>query len=107
MKLNQSITKEGIHEENGVLFVKGIDYIERIASALASKTRLEILKLVREKELDIGEIAEKIGQSKANASAQVKRLEDSGLVKTGYRPGQRGVKKVCWTNIREVRIILE
>lgn len=107
MELTSPLKKEGIYEENGVLIVRGPDYIERIASALASKTRLEILKLVREKELDIGEIAEKIGQSKANASAQVKRLEDAGLVKTGYKPGQRGVKKVCWSNIREIRIMLD
>lgn len=107
MKSSQPLKKEGIYEEEGILFVRGTEYIERIASALASKTRLGILKLVREKELDIGEIAEKIGQSKANASAQVKRLEDAGLVRTGYKPGQRGVKKVCWSNIREIRIILD
>ncbi len=99
--------REGIFENNGVLYVKGVDYINRLASALASKTRLEILKLVSEKELDIGDIARYIKQSKANASAQIKRLEDVGLIKTSYKPGQRGVKKICWTNIREIRIILE
>ncbi len=104
---NISSSKEGIYEENGVLIVKGIEYINRIASALASKTRLEILKLVRKKELDIGEIADYIDQSRANASAQIKRLEDIGLIKTSYKPGQRGVKKVCWTNIKEIRIILD
>lgn len=106
-KSSEFTSREGIFEEDGVLIVRGIEYIERIASALASRTRLEILRLVREKELDIGEIAERIQQSKANASAQVKRLEDAGLVKTGYRPGQRGVKKICWTNVREIRIILD
>ncbi len=100
-------SKEGIYEENGILIVKGIEYIIRVASALASKTRLEILQLVKEKELDIGEIADYIDQSRANASAQIKRLEDIGLIKTSYKPGQRGVKKVCWTNIREIRIILD
>lgn len=105
---NISTSKEGIYEENGVLIVKGIEYINRIASALASRTRLEILKLVkRKKELDIGEIADYIDQSRANASAQIKRLEDVGLIRTSYKPGQRGVKKICWTNIKEIRIILE
>jgi len=34
-------------------------------------------------------------------------LEKYGLVKTTYKPGKRGVKKVCTSNIREVRLILE
>ncbi len=101
------LKKEGIFEKDGTLYVRGIEYINRVANVLSSKTRLKILKLIREKERDIGEIAEFIGQSKANASAQIKRLEDIGLIKTSYKPGQRGVKKVCWTNIREVRIMLD
>ncbi len=107
MSIAKTIGKEGIFEDNGVLYVRGIEYINRLASALASKTRLEILKLVSKKELDIGDIARHIRQSKANASAQIKRLEDVGLIKTSYKPGQRGVKKICWTNIREIRILLD
>ncbi len=105
---NVRTNKEGIYEENGTLIVRGIEYISRIASVLASKTRLEILKLIRrKKELDVGEIAKYIDQSRANASAQIKRLEDVGLIRTSYKPGQRGVKKICWTNIKEIRIILD
>uniref|UniRef100_A0A7J3ZJA6 ArsR family transcriptional regulator n=1 Tax=Fervidicoccus fontis TaxID=683846 RepID=A0A7J3ZJA6_9CREN len=98
--------KPGIVEENGVLWVSGDEYVLRVAAALSSPTRIQILKYIREHEADVGDVAELIKQSKANASAQIKRLEEAGLVKTVYKPGQRGVKKICYTNIREVRIVL-
>jgi len=99
--------KVGIYEENGVLYVSGKEYVLRVSSALSSPTRLKILSFVSKHEADVGEVAKLINQSKANASAQIKRLEEAGLVKTIYRPGQRGVKKICYTTIKEVRILLD
>ena len=100
-------TKPGIYEEDGVLVVSGDEYILRVANALASSTRLQILKHIIENQVDVGEIADLIKQSKANASAQIKRLEEAGLVKTLYKPGQRGVKKICTTKVKEIRMILQ
>ncbi len=105
--LSTSEEKEGIYEKDGVLIVKGDEYIQRVASALSSPTRLKILRFLREQEADVGQIASLVGQSKANASAQVRRLEEAGLVRTMYRPGQRGVKKICKSTVREIRIILD
>ncbi|RLE56439.1 MAG: ArsR family transcriptional regulator [Candidatus Methanomethylicota archaeon] len=95
-----------IREEQGVLIVRGKNVV-KIASALSSETRIKILEFLKGKEVDIGQVAELINQSKANASAQMRILEKYGLVKTTYKPGKRGVKKVCTSNIREVRLILE
>ena len=97
--------KPGIYEEDGVLIVIGDEYIQRVVQALASPTRLKILRYLLEKEADVGEVAKIIGQSKANASAQIRKLEEAGLIRVSYRPGQRGVKKVCSTNIKEIRIL--
>lgn len=101
-----STTRGEVYEENGVLIVKGEEVVN-VASALSSDTRLKILEFLRGREADIGQVAEFINQSKANASAQMRILEKYGLVKTTYKPGIRGVKKVCTTDIREVRLILE
>jgi len=103
----QSRRGPGIREENGVLIVSGEEYIYRVCSALASPTRIKILRELLRNETDIGKIAEIIGQSKANASTQVRRLEEAGLVHSEYRPGVRGVRKVVKMNIREIRIILD
>ncbi|KSW11807.1 transcriptional regulator [Pyrodictium occultum] len=98
---------EGIVEKDGVLIVSGEEYIYRVCSALASPTRIRILTELLKREADIGEIAEIINQSKANASTQVRRLEEIGLVRSEYKPGVRGVRKVVKTTVREIRIILE
>jgi predicted transcriptional regulator len=98
--------KPGVYEKDGKLIVVGEEYIYRVCSALASPTRIKILQQLLMKEADIGEISELIGQSKANASTQVKRLEEIGLVRAEYKPGSRGVRKVVKTNIHEIRIIL-
>jgi len=100
------VYKPGIYERNGELVVIGDTYIERVASALASPTRLKILRYLMDHEADVGDVAKIVNQSKANSSAQIRRLEEAGLLKTMYKPGQRGVKKICTTTIREIRIVL-
>lgn len=66
-----------------------------IAKALASETRWQILKLLRTEKMDVSKIAEKLNQTEANISAQIKILEKAALITTNYEPGAHGVKKVC------------
>ncbi|AEM38667.1 transcriptional regulator, ArsR family [Pyrolobus fumarii 1A] len=99
--------KPGIYEERDTLVVVGDEYILRVANALSSPTRLKILKLLLRTEADVGEIAELLGQSKANASAQIRRLEEAGLVQTEYKPGSRGVRKICKAPYRRILLVLE
>ncbi|MDD1776006.1 MAG: helix-turn-helix domain-containing protein [Candidatus Methanomethylicus sp.] len=91
---------------DGILTVEGED-VSKVAMALSSPTRIQILNFIKQKEVDMQEVAELIKQSKANASAQMRILEEAGLVKTSYKPGVRGVKKVCSTDIKEVKLILK
>ncbi|HUY01612.1 MAG TPA: ArsR family transcriptional regulator [Candidatus Deferrimicrobium sp.] len=66
-----------------------------IAKALASETRWQILKLLKIQILDVSQIAEKLNQTEANISAQIKILEKAKLILSNYEPGAHGVKKVC------------
>lgn len=77
-----------------------------VAKALSSETRLEILKLLRDKKMDVSRIAETLNQTEANISAQIKILERAGLVRSYYAPGQHGVKKICEPAVRRVVIII-
>ncbi len=99
--------KPGIYVNGDTLVVVGDEYILRVASALASPTRLKILKLLLRTEADVGEIAELLGQSKANASAQIRRLEEAGLIQSEYKPGTRGVRKVCKAGYRRILLVIE
>jgi len=96
----------GMWIENDVMYVAGEEFIERVASALASPTRLRVLGLIMKENMGIEELAEKLKHSKANISTHGKRLEEASLVKPMYIPGHRGIKKIAKPIVREVRILL-
>ena len=75
-----------------------------VAKALSSKTRWQILKLLKTEKLDVSQIAEKLEQTEANISAQVKILENANLIKSHYEPGAHGVKKVCMPSVEKLII---
>ena len=93
-------------EESRSITVKGDEWIERVCAALANPTRLKILRLLKDKELSLEEISEALGQSKANVSTQLRRLEEVGLIECKYEK-VKGVRKICKLAVREVIILLE
>lgn len=98
--------KRGVWIEGDVMYVSGEEFIEKVASALASLTRLRILGLIYKEEMGIEDLAEKLSQSKANISTHVKRLEEANIVRAVYIPGQRGVKKIAKPIVKEIKILL-
>jgi len=85
------------------LEVKGENIVE-VAKALSSKTRIQILKMTSEKDIDVSRIAALLNQTEANISAQIKILEDANLLNSRYEPGMHGVRKICNTKITNVLI---
>ena len=106
MQVSGVPAKEGIYEKDRVLFVSGPRYVAEVASALASETRVRILQLIAQGVRELDEIAERIGQSKANVSSQIRRLEAVKLVKSTYVPGQRGVRKIVELQVDKVVIVI-
>uniref|UniRef100_A0A7C5UX96 ArsR family transcriptional regulator n=1 Tax=Ignisphaera aggregans TaxID=334771 RepID=A0A7C5UX96_9CREN len=98
--------RRGIWIEGDVMYVAGEEFIEKVASALASITRLRILGLAFKEDMGIEDLASKLNQSKANISTHVKRLEEANVARPVYIPGQRGVKKITKPTIKEIRILL-
>ncbi len=78
---------------------------EGLAAALKSKTRREIIKILRKEALDVSRLAKRLNQTEANISAQIQQLQKVGLVKSRYEPGDHGVRKICEVHID--RIIIE
>ena len=84
-----------------------------VLKALASDTRLKIVKLLRKKRespehgLDISSLASILDQTEANISAQCKRLEKVGLIKIEYKPGGHGVRKICQVDFSAIELLLE
>ena len=76
----------------------GLDRAEemcRIAKALSSETRLEIIKLLNANSMNINEISEKLGMPPSTAALNIKVLEVSGIIHTELHPGVRGSMKLC------------
>ena len=80
--------------------------IKALAKALSSDTRYKIAVLLKDKELPITKIADELGQTEANISAQIKFLEKAKIVECRYEPGDHGVRKICKTEKRIVVINL-
>lgn len=82
--------------------LQNIDETAKIAKAFASNVRLEILKILKQKPLNISEIAEKTGIPISSAALHIKTLEDAGILITKSLPGLRGSQKVCALKIEKV-----
>jgi predicted transcriptional regulator len=78
------------------------DDINLVAKALSSKTRVSILRMTSEKDIDVSRIAGMLNQTEANISAQIKILENAGLLVSRYEPGMHGVRKICSTKVDTV-----
>ncbi len=94
------------NKKDYVLIVSGNDVI-KVASALSSSLRFKILCLVNEKgALDIEQLSKELGKSKADVSTHIRLLERAGLLRTSYISGKRGVKKICNSGVKMVRLLL-
>ncbi|RAP74519.1 ArsR/SmtB family transcription factor [Paenibacillus montanisoli] len=83
------------------------DQLVKVAHALSSHTRLNIIKLLLNyNNLNVNEIGEKLGIPVSTAGVNVKVLEDAGLILTEILPASRGAMKVCKRNFDDVRLIL-
>lgn len=66
-----------------------------VGKALSSPVRLEILKLLYDESLNIGEISEKLSIAPSSAALHVNILEKAGLINAEVQPGTRGAVRLC------------
>jgi predicted transcriptional regulator len=77
-----------------------------IAKAISSPTRVTILKLLNQRPMDVSELAKALKQTEANISAQIKLLDQAGLITCRYEPGDHGVRKINEVTFRRLAINL-
>ena len=80
--------------ENRLLMIEAEDSFE-VLNALASKTRLQILKLVGTQKLNVQDIAEKLQLPQSTVSTNTTILEKSGLISVEMAAGKKGSQKLC------------
>ncbi len=104
------ITQTGIlevHLQNKAesISIKSDEQIEKIVKALSSRTRRNILHRIQEEPMDVSNIAANLNMTEANISAQVKKLEEAGLIECSYTSGDHGVRKI--SSIKFNKLIIE
>ena len=67
----------------------------RFASALASPLRIAILRELSANSMSVKELAFKLNIPLSTASANIKVLEGSGLLRTNFQAGKHGSMKLC------------
>ncbi len=72
-----------------------VEHLALVSKALSSETRIEILRQLRHKDLNVNEIAEILNIPASSSAAHVKVLEEAGMIKTSLQPGIRGSMKLC------------
>lgn len=82
------------------------DELRKIAKALSTDVRLEIIKLLNANSLNINEISEKLNIPASSAALNVKVLEEAEIIHTELHPGTRGSMKLCSLRRGVVKIIL-
>jgi len=93
------ITQTGFLEVNlqnksESISIESDEQIEKIVKALSSRTRRQILHHIQEEPMDVSNIAANLTMTEANISAQIKKLEEAGLITCSYSSGDHGVRKI-------------
>ncbi|MDO5422718.1 MAG: helix-turn-helix domain-containing protein [Eubacteriales bacterium] len=82
------------------------DELCSLGRALSSPVRLEILRLLYEESLIIGEIAKRMDIPASSTAFHLKILEEAGLIRMEEQPGTRGQTKLCTRKVDQVSINL-
>ena len=80
------------------------DELCNLGKALSSPVRLEILRLLYDQSMIIGEIAKKLDIPASSAAFHLKLLEQAGLVRMEEQPGTRGSTKLCTIKVDHIAI---
>lgn len=74
----------------------------KVARALSSEIRLQILRLIRDMPLNVSELARLLQIPISSTGVHINTLEEAGLVITTSKPGLRGSQKVCALRISNI-----
>jgi predicted transcriptional regulator len=76
----------------------------RILIALGTEVRLRILELLQNQELNVTDIAKKLGIPQSTAATSILALEDAGLIDSHSANGVKGGQKVCVSRYKELLV---
>ncbi|MEK3886737.1 ArsR/SmtB family transcription factor [Bacillus sp. FSL K6-3431] len=88
------------------LSMKDPESLQKIAHALSSEVRLQIINLLNKGNMNVNQLSESLNIPVSTTASHIKILEKSGLINTELRPASRGAMKVCKRNFDDIHIQL-
>jgi len=85
--------------------VSGEDAL-RVADALNSAS-MRILQLLLGEPLDISTIANRLSLSQPYISEQIRKLQETNLIRVSYERGKRGTRKICELAVKKIVIEIQ
>jgi len=95
----------GLFVMSGEIVVSG-EAALKVADALNS-TSLRVLQLLSKEHLDISTIAQRLELSQPYVSDQVRKLQETNLIKVTYESGKRGIRKICELAVKKIVIEIQ
>ena len=105
-ELDSSLKLELVDIDNRSITIESDGQIELIVKALSSETRRSILQQIQitQEGMDVSNIAANLKMTEANISAQIKKLEEAGLIYCDYCSGNHGVRKISKLKYNQLNI---
>jgi len=82
--------------------VSGEDALQ-VADALNSAS-MRVLQLLLKERLDISTIANRLSLSQPYISEQIRKLQETNLIRVSYERGKRGTRKICELAVKKIVI---
>lgn len=80
------------------------DRLVSVAHALSTRSRVDMLQLLSENNMNVVELAESLQLPVSTVANHVRILEAAGLIRSELLPATRGAMKVCSPNYEEIHI---
>ena len=79
----------------------------RVLKALGTEVRVQILELLQNQELNVMEIARRLGIPQSTAATSILTLEEAGLIDSHTANGVKGGQKICTARYKEFLVIFD
>lgn len=78
----------------------------KIARALSSPVRIQIMQALGKRSMNVGELAELLDVPMSTTALAVKTLEEAGIITSEPQPGARGSMKLCSRKLDTIAVTL-
>lgn len=98
--------QEEIEGSLALLTVDQPDQLALIAHALSNPLRISIIRILAERSMNVGELAQALNVPMSSMALAIRTLENAGLIMTTIHPGIHGSTKICSRKLTSVSISL-